>query len=320
MKHLFKFLFEIEKKPQKGLLAVEWVVMGYLLLTLLLTLFTYTKLPHPEQLIWGRFHVVIMTAAMWLVYRLIPCRFTHFCRIGIQLLLLSWWYPDTYEFNRMFPNLDHLFAGWEQQLFGCQLALVFAQQITSPVFSELMHLGYASYYPLIALVTLYYFFQRYTEFNKAVFIILTSFFIYYVIFIFVPVAGPQYYFPAVGIQQIAEGVFPNLNDYFATHDEAMTMPGYADGIFYQCVEAAHQAGERPTAAFPSSHVGITAILMILAWRTRNRLLIWTVLILFVLMCLATVYIRAHYAIDVIGGLLSAAVIYAILHFFAKKFA
>ncbi len=319
MKHPFKFLFEIEKKPRKGLLAVEWVMLGYLLLTLLLALFTYTKLHHPDQLIWGRLHVVIMTAAMWLVYRLIPCRFIHLCRICAQLLLLSWWYPDTYEFNRMFPNLDHLFAGWEQQLFGFQPALVFAQQLTHPVFSELMHLGYASYYPLIALVAVYYFFQRYQEFDRAVFIILVSFFVYYVIFIFVPVAGPQYYFPAAGIEQIAEGIFPNLHDYFATHDEAMTMPGYADGFFYQCVESAHQAGERPTAAFPSSHVGITTILLFLAWRTRNKLLTATVLLLLILMCFATVYIRAHYAIDVIGGLLSAAVIYGILHFFAKKF-
>jgi len=319
MKHWIKFLFGIEKKPRQGLLVVEWVVMGYLLLTLLLALFTYTNLPHPEQLIWGRFHIAVMTAAMWLVYRLIPCRFTHLCRIGVQLFLLSWWYPDTYEFNRMFPNLDHLFAGWEQQLFGCQPALLFAQQVTNPVFSELMHLGYASYYPLIAMVTVYYFFLRYEEFDKAVFIILTSFFVYYIIFIFLPVAGPQYYFPAVGIQQIAEGIFPSLNDYFATHDEAMTMPGYADGFFYQCVEAAHQAGERPTAAFPSSHVGITAILLILAWRTRSKILISTVLLLFILMSLATVYIRAHYAIDVIGGLLSAVVIYVILNFFAKKF-
>ena len=37
---LIKFLFEIEKKPRKGLLAVEWVIMGYLLLTLLLMFFT----------------------------------------------------------------------------------------------------------------------------------------------------------------------------------------------------------------------------------------------------------------------------------------
>ena len=108
--------------------------MGYLLLTLLLMLFTYTKVQNPEQMLWGRFRIVMLTLAMWLVYRLIPCRFTLLCRVTLQLALLSWWYPDTYEFNRMFPNLDHLFAGYEQQLFGFQPALLFSQKFTHPFF------------------------------------------------------------------------------------------------------------------------------------------------------------------------------------------
>ena len=175
--NLFKFLFEIEKKPKKGLLAVEWVVMGYLVLTLLLILFAQTKMQNPEPMLWGRFRIVMMTIALWAVYRMIPCRFTHFCRIGAQLLLLPWWYPDTYLLNRIFPNLDHVFAGYEQQLLGCQPALFFAQSWSHPVFSELMHLSYASYYPMIALVTLFYFFCRYKEFDRTEFIILSAFFI-----------------------------------------------------------------------------------------------------------------------------------------------
>ena len=122
----FKDLFKIEKKPQKGLFAVEWVIMGYLVLTTLLMLFTWVKLQNPESMLWGRFRVVAITAAMWLIYRMVPCRLTRFIRIVAQMALLSWWYPDTYEFNRMFPNLDHLVAGFEQQLFGCQPALLFA--------------------------------------------------------------------------------------------------------------------------------------------------------------------------------------------------
>ena len=315
---LIKDIFRKERKPKKGLLAVEWVIMGYLLLTLLLIFFTYTKMQNPEPLLWGRFRIVMMTLAMWAVYRMYPCRFTHFCRIGAQMLLLPWWYPDTYELNRIFPNLDHLFAGYEQQLFGCQPALLFSQAVSHPVFSELMHLGYASYFPLIALITLFYFFCRYQEFDRTVFIILSSFFIYYVIFIFLPVTGPQYYYLAAGPENIAQGIFPNVHDYFATHDEALTTPGYSNGFFYQCVASAHETGERPTAAFPSSHVGITTILMILAWRTRNRYLFYGMLPLFMLMCLATVYIQAHYAIDVIGGWISALVIYGFLHFFWRK--
>jgi membrane-associated phospholipid phosphatase len=310
-----KEIFRIEKKPIKGLLTVEWVILGYWVLTLLFVLFTYTKIQNPEALIYGRIKVLALTAAMWAVYRMIPCRFTLLCRIGVQLALLSWWYPDTYELNKILPNLDYLFAGYEQQLFGCQPALLFPEAITNPVFSELMHLGYASYFPLIAVVTLFYFFWRYSEFNRAVFFILASFFLYYVIFIFLPVTGPQYYYEAVGLGKIAQGIFPNLHDYFATHDEPMTMPGYSDGFFYQCVASAHATGERPTAAFPSSHVGITTILLFLVWRTKNRLLFFGILPFYVLMCMATVYIRAHYAIDVIGGWVSAVIFYVLLQSF-----
>ena len=169
-----KEIFAIEKKPRKGLLAVEWVMMGYLVLTTLLILFAQTKMQEPEPMLWGRFRIVIMTVALWAVYRMIPCRFTHFCRIGAQLLLLPWWYPDTYLLNRIFPNLDHVFAGYEQQLLGSQPALYFAQAWSHPVFSELMHLGYASYFPMIAIVTLFYFFCRYKEFDRTEFIILSA--------------------------------------------------------------------------------------------------------------------------------------------------
>ena len=305
----FRFLFEIERKPHKGPLAVEWVTMGYLLLTTLLILFCYTKMQNPEALLWGRFRVVMMTLALWLVYRLVPCRFTHFCRVVAQMFLLSWWYPDTYQLNQVFPNLDPLFASWEQQLFGYQPALLFSQTVTSPVFSELMHMGYGSYYTLVFIVTMFYFIYRNNEFDRTTFIILTSFFIYYVIFVFLPVTGPQYYYLAAGLDNIAHGVFPDIGNYFTTHDESLPIPGYADGLFYQFVAGAHAQGEAPTAAFPSSHVGITTILLMLAWRSGNRPLFFLILPLLVLICLATVYIQAHYAIDVAGGLLSAVIIY-----------
>ena len=253
---VIKKIFELERKPRKGLLAIEWVIMAYMLFTLLLMLITYTKLQNPEAMLWGRARFLVMTLALWGVYRMVPCRLTMMCRVGAQMALLSWWYPDTYEFNRMFHNLDHVFAGYEQQLFHMQPALLFSQKISNPVFSELMHLGYASYYPLIALVTLYYFLYRYQEFTRVTFIILASFFIYYVVFILLPVTGPQYYYLAAGVDQIAQGHFPNIGDYFATHDESLPIPGWKDGFFYQCVASAHAAGERPTAAFPSSHVGI----------------------------------------------------------------
>ena len=243
-------LFQKEKNPKKGLLAAEYAMLYYLVATLILMFFTYTKLHNPESMLFGRVRILAMTFALWAVYRMLPCRFTRFCRIAAQLALLSWWYPDTYEFNRMFPNLDHLFARCEQWLFGCQPSLLFADFFSHPVFSELMDLGYACYYPMIAVVIVYFFFWRYNEFGRASYVILASFFTYYILYIAIPVAGPQYYYHAVGIEEIARGVFPDVHNWFATHQEAMKSPGYTDGFFYQMVTDAHNAGERPTAAFP----------------------------------------------------------------------
>ena len=49
--------------------------------------------------------------------------------------------------------------------------------------------------------------------------------------------------------------------------------------------------------------------MLLALRTRSRRLIFTILPFYVLMCLSTVYIYAHYTIDAIAGLLSGVLLY-----------
>lgn len=306
---VIKDYFKIDKNPKKGLMALEWVMLGYMAITIITMLFTYTKLVNPEAMLWGRLRVLVMTIALWAVYRMIPCRITKMVRIIAQMGLLAWWYPDTYEINRMFPNLDHIFAGWEQALFGCQPALLFAKAMPWAVVSELMSMGYFMYYPMIALVTFYYFFCRYYEAERAAFVMLASFFIYYLVYIYVPVAGPTFYFDAVGISEITKGIFPALGDYFNSHTNCLPTPGYTDGIFYQLVEDAKNAGERPTAAFPSSHVGVSTICMLLVWHAGNRRMLYVMLPFYIFLCLATVYIQAHYLIDAIAGLISAIVIY-----------
>jgi len=305
---------------KKGLLAVEWIAMGYLLLTLLMMAVLWDKLVSPEQMIKGRITFVLVTLAAWGVYWLKPCRLTMFLRIAVQMVFLSWWYPDTYELNRALPNLDHVFASCEQAIFGCQPALLFSQKVPWGWFSELMCMGYVSYFPLMSILLIYYFFCRYEEFLKAAFVLLGAFFIFYVIFILLPVTGPQFYYLAVGPEQIAAGVFPNLGDWFLTHSERMAAPGWTDGFFYHILEMTHDAGERPTAAFPSSHVGITTVVMLLARRTGSCKLVLGMLPFYILLCLSTVYILAHYAIDALTGLITGVMLYFALIRLSKRFA
>ena len=302
-------LFAIDKHAVRGLLAVEWIAIAYLLFTVVIMAVEWDPRVNTEQMVKGRLQFLLVTLAVWGVYRLLPCPLTLFLRIAVQMVFLSWWYPDTYELNRMLPNLDHVFAGLEQQLFGCQPSLLFSQKVPWGWFSELMCMGYVSYFPLMSVLLVYYFFMRHHEFLLSAFVLLTSFFVFYVVFALLPVTGPQFYYLAVGTDNIAQGVLPNVGDWFMTHSERMAPPGWSGGVFHHLLDLAHDAGERPTAAFPSSHVGITTVVMLLAWRTRSRSLFFGMLPFFLLMCLSTVYIYAHYAIDAIAGFLTGLVFY-----------
>ena len=295
----------------------EWVMIIYALATFVFIAVFFGRLNHPGTMIMGRILAMLMTAALWGAYRLWPCRLIMTLRVAAQILLLSWWYPDTYELNVVFPNLDHIFASWEQALFGCQPALLFSQNFPSPWVSELLSLGYVSYYPMIAAVAFYYCIRHYDRFLYCSYVILGAFFLFYVIFIFLPVVGPQYYYMAVGTDQIAQGIFPDLGYYFHDHQASLTIPGYKDGFVYHLLQQAHDAGERPTAAFPSSHVGISVVLLWLAYEARSRKLFYVLLPLSVLMFFATFYIQAHYAIDAIAGIFVGTAIYFLLRHLYK---
>ena len=336
------------------LLPIERVAAAYCLLTTLLIAVLASRLVNPAAMLLMRAGWLAATALLLAMMHFLSRHSSLFTfhssffillRTTLQLSWLAIWYQDTYEFNRSFDNLDHLFAAADQALFGCQPAITFSQQLPGAFWSEAFNLGYWSYFPMIALLSLTTFYTSfisknhpsaptvqgsrsvphsslsttdYTDgtdsslftFHSSVLtvppLILLSFFLFYVIYIFLPVAGPQYYFQAVGIEEIQAGHFPSLGTYFSSHTEMLPAPGYADGLFYHLVHAA-QTGERPTAAFPSSHIGISTIVLLLARRHAPRLL--PVLIpLWALLCCATVYIQAHYLVDAIAGLLAAPLI------------
>ena len=295
-------------EPRKGLFAVEKVTLIYNLLTSILILFLFQEMDHPTEMLIDRVMIAGMTFLLMYLYKLAPCKLSTFIRIAIQLSLLSYWYPDTFEFNRVFPNLDHIFASAEQWLFGGQPAVWFCLRFPHMWVSEPLNMGYFCYYPMIVIVVVFYFIFRFDLFEKIAFVLVTSFFIYYLIYIFVPVAGPQFYFPAIGMDKVVHGIFPAIGSYFNHNQELLPGPGYDHGFFYSLVEGSQQIGERPTAAFPSSHVGISTILMILSWRGSKKLFVF-LMPFYLLLCCATVYIQAHYVIDAVAGFISAFILY-----------
>lgn len=311
-------LFNSETEERR-FLAVETLNLLYNLLTTILIIIFYERLNDPQQMLLGRFLILAVTFTLIYLYTKFPSPAMRLMRLVLQMGLLSYWYPDTFEFNRIFPNLDHLFASAELSLFGCQPAMLFETVCSSNVWRELFNLGYWSYYPMIATVTLWYFFKRSKDVERCTFVIMCSFFIYYLVYIFVPVAGPQFYFPVIGDELIAAGPYPSIGDYFNLNPEITIPQADKGGFFTSLVNMAQASGERPTAAFPSSHIGMSTILMLLALRVKRGLAA-VLFPFYVLLCCATVYIKAHYLVDAFAGLLSGVLLYAFTNFLYSKFA
>lgn len=291
-------------------LAVEKLNLLYNLLTTILIIIFYERLANPQQMLIGRFAILAGTFALIYAYTKFPSPAMRFVRMVGQMALLSYWYPDTFEFNRIFPNLDYLFAEADLTLFGCQPAIMFEQVCSSFWWREAFNMGYWSYYPMIAAVTLWYFFKHNKEIERCTFIIIASFYIYYFIYIFLPVAGPQFYFPVIGDTVAAIGPYPEIGNYFDLHPQIAIAQEGKGGFFTSLVGMAQQSGERPTAAFPSSHIGISTVLMLLAIRSKKSLAV-ILLPFYILLCCATVYIKAHYLVDAIAGLISGILFYLI---------
>ena len=120
--------------------------------------------------------------------------------------------------------------------------------------------------------------------EKFGFIVITSFLIFYLFFIIFPVGGPQFYYI----------------------DWPEKLP---DGYFFgPLLRKIQYYGEGATAAFPSAHVSVSMILLMGSFLYSKNLL-KIIIPITIILIFSTVYIRAHYLIDVIAGIFIAPVLF-----------
>lgn len=312
LKSLKDYLLKSES-PRQGLLPIEWLTVAYVAFTSIVMLIFGSRMTDIAGMVVLRAGALAVIGAGYLLYKKFPVRLTAMLRVGLLVALLAFWYPDLYGICKIFPNADYPFAVLEQNIFGCQPALLFSEVCTSKFLSECFYMGYFFYFPMIALVLIYYFFARPADFERCATIILGAFFTYYLVFMFLPVAGPQYYFNAIGLDAAYAGDFHPVGDWFGSNMDMLEPPGWKDGFFYKTLAVVRESGERPVASFPSSHVGVSTILMFMAVKARSKGLLTILTPLWIFLCCATIYIRAHYVVDVIAGFITAPLVYLLLY-------
>ena len=263
----------------------EIITIAYACITGILVCFFWSKPDNPALLLLFRLAVIAGIFGISILNKHFWGKHIQLIRSLTPLILIGYWYPETFQLGKCtLPNLDHLFVAADQWLFCCQPSIEFSKAVPYTWFNELMNFGYLTYFVMVLGTCLFFFFTRQQLGQKIIFVILCSFLCYYIIFIVLPVMGPQFYF-----------AYPNN-----------TIPDA--GFFRETLKFIQQNGEQPTGAFPSSHVGICLINLTLLYKYFRKGF-YILLPIAALLIISTVYIKAHYLIDVIAGFISAPLIY-----------
>jgi len=263
---------------------IDVLFFSYVGISTVLLLISWNQSTNSMNLLLIRTGIVLVTIGLIYANSKIQSTFLNLLRNIYPILLSVYFYSRTVFYNKfLFSDLDTYLINIEEYLFGFQPSLKFSEYFSSNIFSELMYIGYFSFYPLIAGFVLYLYFKKSPEFTMLIFKLSASLLLFYLIFGIFPSAGPQFFFSAVDRTPPDAYVFDKIMHFIIKN------------------------GDQPTGAFPSSHVGISVIILLLSKKSVPIFfrIAWPFVIILIL---STVYIKAHYAIDAIAGIIIAPII------------
>ncbi len=187
-------------------------------------------------------------------------------------------------------DYDSVLISIDRFIFGTD-PTVFLYKFANPVLTEILQIAYSTFFFLPIILGIELLLKHKTdEFYYATFLVLYGFFLSYIGYILVPAIGPRF----------------TLHDFHLTNKE---LPGLFLTNFLREVINSGESIPNGTLnpaevvqrdVFPSGHTQMTLIVMYLAYKFNVKLkyFFW---ITGSLLIIATVYLRYHYVIDLIGG-------------------
>lgn len=207
-------------------------------------------------------------------------------------LFVRWWYPACLipaiftELARLVHpinpvDIDPQLIAIDYALFGVH-PTVWLERWTVPWLTEYMQLAYVTFYflPFVLCAPLYRQGQL-LAFRISLCALLLGYYVSYVLYFLTPARGPRFYLAS---------------------DQTVPLTGLWLTAPLQAILDALEGVQRD--AFPSGHTAIAVIALVMAARYQPRRFYPFVVVSASLM-LSTVYLRYHYVIDVLAGVLLA---------------
>ncbi len=199
-------------------------------------------------------------------------------------------------FHGFHDSFDPWLIGLEAWVFGSQPSLDWSRAWPWPWFHELMEFAYFTYYfyapgVLLLIARRVPDGHRWTATRAFIRDLSATMLLCYALYTFFPAWGPKFF---------------------------RTGPIPVEGwIFTDIMHVIHANGALLGAAFPSSHVAGSMMGWWHVWKLFPRLRM-PVTVLWVLLCMSTVYCRYHYVVDVVGGLMLGTLVLWLGHRFAER--
>jgi membrane-associated phospholipid phosphatase len=211
----------------------------------------------------------------------------------ILLMYYSLWGNATHLL--VTTDRDAQLIALDQRLFGVQ-ASVAIQRLVSPPLTAWMDFAYAFHIWNIPLVACFLYLRRpRRRFREMMCGLIAISFFGLLGYLLVPAIGPMY-----------------------TLRERYTVPLYQPlAAFNRQIDFLDFARIRRD-CFPSLHVGISFLVWLYAWRNSKRLA-WILSPLILSLWLSTIYLRYHYLIDCVAGLILAPLCFWLANTLSKRF-
>jgi membrane-associated phospholipid phosphatase len=188
-------------------------------------------------------------------------------------------------------DYDNLFISIDQWIFGVN-PTQWMMQFAHPVLTEIFQVAYFSYYILFLMLGIELY-RRYSieEFDDGAFLVVYGFYLSYLGYFLLPAIGPRF----------------TLHDFYAINKELpglLFTPWMRD--FINAGESisfnmTHAADFVQRDVFPSGHTQLTLIVVYVGHRYKLKTR-WIMTLLATLLIIGTVYLRYHYVIDLLGGI------------------
>lgn len=277
-----------ESEIVNALRPSDWITIVYLAITGVLACIFH------KNLRWWSIHVVcrvgVICGLLWLAVSPedslpIPLQILRDCYPIATILIFYLEIPPLAQMV-LRGYLDDKVIKWEERLFNGQPSIYLSERFSSKWVSELLHLCYFSYYPIVfGLVGVLYLQGRHDAFHEVVFGEILTFNLCLIWYIFMPVMGPRYKFERISGR-------------------------LADGLLFKLIHMILSGASSKGTAFPSSHCAITVIVVLYA--AHYHPIAFTILCPFgVGLIVGTIYGRFHYALDAILGTILGVVVFGV---------